>query len=233
VRGGPIGAVVTLRDRTELEGLLRELDDVRSLADALRSQEHEFSHRLHVIGGLIELGRYEEAVQFINRSSAMQQTLAASVVGNVGDPVLAALLLGKAAVASERGVELTVSAVTKLPEDLGDVRGLVTVLGNLIDNAIDSGAGRVDVALDVVDGELVLGVHDTGPGIDPALSEEIFRDGFTTKVASGSTRRGLGLALVSQEVRRRGGRISVENQDGALFTVVVPLAAPAELEPVT
>jgi two-component system CitB family sensor kinase len=232
VRGGPIGAVVTLRDRTELEGLLRELDDVRSLADALRSQEHEFSHRLHVIGGLIELGRYEEAVQFINRSSAMQQTLAASVVGNVGDPVLAALLLGKAAVASERGVELTVSAVTKLPEDLGDVRGLVTVLGNLIDNAIDSGAGRVDVALDVVDGELVLGVHDTGPGIDPALSEEIFRDGFTTKVASGSTRRGLGLALVSQEVRRRGGRISVENQDGALFTVVVPLAAPAELEPV-
>jgi two-component system, CitB family, sensor kinase len=232
VRGRPVGAVVTLRDRTELEGLLRELDDVRSLADALRAQEHEFSHRLHVIGGLIELGRYEEAVQFINRSSALQQTLAASVVGNVGDPVLAALLLGKAAVASERGVELTVSAVTKLPEDLGDVRGLVTVLGNLIDNAIDSGAGRVEVALDVVDGELVIGVHDTGPGIDPALSEEIFRDGFTTKVASGSTRRGLGLALVSQEVRRRGGRISVENQDGALFTVVVPLVAPAELEPV-
>ncbi len=238
VRGRPIGAVVTLRDRTELEVLLRELDDVRSLADALRAQEHEFAHRLHVIGGLIELGRYDEAVQFINRSSLMQQTLAASVVGNVGDPVLAALLLGKAAVASERGVDLNVSAVAKLPEELPDVRGLVTVLGNLIDNALDSvtadprGGGRVEVALDVVDGDLVLGVHDTGPGIDPALWEEIFRDGFTTKVAGGATRRGLGLALVSQEVRRRGGRISVENQDGALFTVVVPLAAPAELEPV-
>jgi two-component system, CitB family, sensor kinase len=239
LHGRRIGAVVTLRDRTELEGLLRELDDVRGLADALRAQEHEFAHRLHVIGGLIELGRHDEAVQFINRSSLMHQTLAASVVGNVGDPVLAALLLGKAAVASERGVELTVSAVAKLPEDLGDVRGLVTVLGNLIDNALDSvaadprGGGRVEVSIEVVDGELVIRVHDSGPGIDPALTEEIFRDGFTTKVAAGSTRRGLGLALVSQEVRRRGGRISVENSDGALFTVVVPLdVSVAELEPV-
>jgi two-component system CitB family sensor kinase len=92
---------------------------------------------------------------------------------------------------------------------------------------------RVDVAI-VVDGaDLVLRVYDSGPGVDPSLTEEIFRDGFTTKVARGSTRRGLGLALVSQEVRRRGGRISVENADGALFTVTIPLAAVAhvELEP--
>lgn len=230
LHGRRIGAVVTLRDRTELEGLLRELADVRGLADALRAQEHEFSHRLHVIGGLIELGRYDDAVQFINRSSLMQQTLAASVVGNVGDPVVAALLLGKAAVASERGVELTVSAAPRLPDELGDARGLVTVLGNLIDNAIDSVAaapgteGRVDVSLDAVDGELVITVRDSGPGVDPALSEEIFRDGFTTKVAAGATRRGLGLALVSQEVKRRGGRVGVENEGGAVFTVVLPIA---------
>ena len=111
------------------------------------------------------------------------------------------------------------------------MRGLVTVLGNLIDNALDSlvsGNGsdpRVDVAIDVEDGELVLRVHDTGPGVDPGLIDEIFRDGFTTKVARGSTRRGLGLALVSQEVRRRGGSIAVENADGARFTVRIPLAA--------
>src|SRR4051794_15357163 len=138
VRGRAIGAVVTLRDRTELEGLLRELDDVRSLADALRAQEHEFSHRLHVIGGLIELGRYEEAVQFISRSSVLHQELAESLVDRVGDPVLVALLLGKSVVAGERGIDLNVSAVGTLPEDLGDVRGIVTVLGNLIDNALDS-----------------------------------------------------------------------------------------------
>jgi two-component system, CitB family, sensor kinase len=230
LHGRRIGAVVTLRDRTELEALLRELADVRGLADALRAQEHEFSHRLHVIGGLIELGRLDEAVQLINRSSLMQQTLAASVVGHVGDPIVAALLLGKAAVASERGVELTVSAGQALPDDLGDVGGLVTVLGNLIDNAIDSvastprGEGRVDISLDVVDHELVITVRDTGTGIDDAFSEEIFRDGFTTKVAAGAARRGLGLALVSQEVRRRGGRVTVANDGGAVFTVSLPLA---------
>ena len=231
LRGRRIGAVVTLRDRTELEALLRELADVRGLADALRSQDHEFAHRLHVIGGLIELGRYEEAVQFINRSSLLQQTLAESVIGSVGDPIVAALLLGKAAVASERGVEMTVSAGSRLPEDIGDVRGLVTVLGNLIDNAIDSvasmpgGEGLVEVSLDVVDGELRIRVRDTGAGIDPALTEEIFRDGFTTKVAAGAARRGLGLALVGQEVRRRRGRIAVDNDGGAVFTVSLPLAA--------
>ena len=231
LRGRTIGAVVTLRDRTELEGLIRELDDVRSLAEALRAQEHEFSHRLHVIGGLIELGRHEEAVQFISSSSVLHQKLAESLVDRVGDPMLVALLLGKSVVAAERGIELTVSAVGKLPDDIGDVRGLVTIFGNLIDNALDSvvaesgSDARVDVAIAVEGANLVLRVHDSGPGIDPGLTEEIFRDGFTTKVARGAMRRGLGLALVSQEVQRRGGRISVENAHGALFTVTIPLAA--------
>ena len=228
VRGRPIGAVVTLRDRTELDALTRELHDVRNLADALRAQEHDFQHRLHVISGLIELGRYDDAVAEINRSSLLHQELAASLVDRVGDPILAALLLGKAAVASQHGVKLDVRA-TALPEELDDVRSLVAMLGNLIDNALESvtaggRGGHVDVTLQVEGGELVIMVHDSGPGVDPALTEEIFRDGFTTKVARGSQRtRGLGLALVSQEVRRRAGTIEVEHVDGARFTVRMPL----------
>jgi two-component system CitB family sensor kinase len=233
VRGRPIGAVVTLRDRTELDALVRELHDVRNLADALRAQEHEFQHRLHVISGLIELGRHDDAVREINRSSLLHQELAASLVERVGDPILAALLLGKAAVASEHGVRLDVHA-SELPTDLEDVRGLVAMLGNLIDNALESASegpagGHVDVSLHVEAGELVVVVHDSGAGVDPALSEEIFRDGFTTKVArEGRRGRGLGLALVSQEVRRRRGTISVENVDGARFTVRFPLTARPE-----
>jgi two-component system CitB family sensor kinase len=230
VRGRSIGAVVTLRDRTELDALSRELHDVRKLADALRAQEHDFQHRLHVISGLIELGRYDDAVSEINRSSLLHQELAASLVDRVGDPILAALLLGKAAVASEHGVKLDVQA-TELPKELGDVRSLVGMLGNLIDNALESvsagaGGGHVDVTLQVEGGELVIAVHDSGPGVDPALTEEIFRDGFTTKVARGGQQsRGLGLALVSQEVRRWNGTIEVENVDGARFTVRLPLHA--------
>jgi two-component system CitB family sensor kinase len=229
VRGGAVGAVITLRDRTELESLLRELNDVRSLADALRAQEHEFSHRLHVIGGLIELDRYEDAAGYVRQSSLVHQALVASIVDSIGEPTLAALLLGKAAVASERGIELRVTDDTRLPEDYGGARDLVTVVGNLVDNALDSvaavGGGTVDVTIRDGDEGVLVRVRDSGPGVEAALVEEIFRDGFTTKVATGTGRRGLGLALVSQTVKRRpGGYVRVANDGGALFTAFVPHA---------
>ena len=229
IRGRSIGAVVTLRDRTELDALVSELTEARDLAEALRAQEHDFQHRLHVISGLIELGRHDDAVQEINRASRLHQELAGSLVSGSSDPTLAALLLGKASVASERGVKLHISAFQDVTDELRDVEALAAMLGNLIDNAIDSASqagagGHVDISLIVESGDLVIRVHDSGNGINPALSEEIFRDGYTTKVARhGRRRRGLGLALVSQEVRRRGGRIAVENVDGALFTVTIPL----------
>jgi two-component system, CitB family, sensor kinase len=228
VRGKAVGAVVTLRDRTELEDLLRELQDVRSLADALRAQEHEFAHRLHVVAGLIEVGRYDDAVGFIEKSALVHQTLVESFVESVGDPILLGLLLGKAAIASERGVELRVTPGTSLPEGLGDVRDLVTVVGNLVDNALESvaplGPGWIEVSVRPQDDGLLIQVADSGPGVDPAVVDEIFTDGFTTKARRGAGRRGLGLALVSQAVERRGGHVSVENDGGARFTVFLPNA---------
>jgi two-component system, CitB family, sensor kinase len=228
VRGRAVGAVVTLRDRTELDKLMRELNDVRSLADALRAQEHEFSHRLHVVAGLIELGRNDEAVRYINHSSLVHQALVASIVESIGEPTIVALLLGKAAVASERGIELRVTEDTRLPEDYPGARDLVTVVGNLVDNALDSvasalGSGWIEVTIrDEADGVLIQ-VRDSGPGVDPEIVDEIFRDGFTTKVATGTGRRGLGLALVSQTVRRRpGGFVNVTNEGGALFKAFLP-----------
>jgi two-component system, CitB family, sensor kinase len=228
VRGQAIGAVITFRDRTQLEELVRERDEARDLAKALRAQEHDFSHKLHVVAGLIELGRYEEAIRFINDSSLVHQALVGSIVDNLGDPALVALLLGKAAIASERGIELRVTAETRLPEDLEDASSLISVVGNLVDNALESvaatrtGSGWIEVTIrDEPEGILVR-VHDSGPGIDPVLAEEIFEDGFTTKVATGANRRGLGLALVQQAVRRRGGYVKVENAGGAVFTAFLP-----------
>ncbi len=230
IRGSDVGAVITLRDRTELEALVRERDEARGLARALRAQEHDFSHKLHVVAGLIELGRYDEAVGFINQSSLVHQALVGSIVDNVGDPALVALLLGKAAVASERGIDLRVGEETRLPDHVEDSQTLISVLGNLVDNAIDSvgsterGSGWIEVTIrDEPDGTYIR-VHDSGPGIDPSVADEIFEDGFTTKVARGTTRRGLGLALVRQAVRRRGGSVEVENEEGALFRVFLPHA---------
>jgi two-component system CitB family sensor kinase len=234
VRGKSIGAVVTLRDRTELEGLMRELDEVQSLADALRAQEHEFAHKLHIVAGLIEVGRHDEAVEFIRESSLVHQALVASIVERVGDPVIVGLLLGKAAVASERGVELRVGAETRLPDDSPHARDIVTVAANLIDNALDSVAGGDGGWIEVTiraDGEgTLVRVRDSGPGVDPAIVDEIFRDGFTTKVATGAGRRGLGLALVSQTARKRGGWVDVTSDEGAVFTAFLPYSPSAEGE---
>ena len=228
VRGQAIGAVITLRDRTELEELVRERDEARDLAAALRAQEHDFSHKLHVVAGLIELERYEEAIRFINDSSLVHQALVGSIVESVGDPALMALLLGKAAIASERGIELRVGPDANLPEDAEDAQALISVVGNLVDNALDSvatsrgSAAWIEVTIrDEPEGILVR-VHDSGPGIDPAVADAIFEDGYTTKVANGTHRRGLGLALVRQAVLRRGGYVKVENVGGALFTAFLP-----------
>ena len=224
VRGRDVGAVVSLRDRTELEGVLRELDTVRGLAQALRAQAHEFSNKLHTVGGLIELGRLKEAVAFIAETSLVHQELIDLVQQRIADPALAALLLAKAALASERNVEFRLAPDARIPRDVGDVRDLITVVGNLIDNAIDAVGGTerawVDVSVHTDEGGVVVRVRDSGPGIDEAVADEIFREGFTTKV--GGSHLGLGLALVRQVAQRRGGWVRVANEGGPVFTALVP-----------
>ncbi|MEF9906489.1 sensor histidine kinase [Streptomyces sp. P9-A2] len=227
------GSVVTLRDVTELQSLTGELDSERGFTQALRSQAHEAANRLHTVVSLIELGRTEEAVDFATAELELAQALTDQVVAAVGEPVLAALLLGKAAQANERGVELVVTSDSRLDDgllpDTLPTRDLVTILGNLIDNAVDAALGgigpRVTVtALTDAGAELILRVSDTGPGVDPDHAEAVFQRGFTTK-PSGPGGRGLGLALVRQAVDRHGGTLTVTSEEGggARFEVRLPL----------
>ncbi|MDQ0774409.1 two-component system CitB family sensor kinase [Streptomyces aurantiacus] len=232
------GTVVTLRDVTELQSLMGELDSERGFTTALRSQAHEAANRLHTVVSLIELGRAEEAVDFATAELELAQALTDQVVAAVSEPVLAALLLGKTAQANERGVELVVSEDSSiddglLPESL-TARDLVTVLGNLIDNAVDAAQGSVGARVTVTaladradraDPEgLVLRVTDTGAGVDPAHAEEVFQRGWSTKPA-GPGGRGLGLALVRQVVARHDGTLTVTAAPGggASFEVRLPL----------
>ncbi|MDF3297797.1 sensor histidine kinase [Streptomyces tropicalis] len=226
------GTVVTLRDVTELQSLMGELDSERGFSRALRSQAHEAANRLHTVVSLIELGRSGEAVEFATAELELAQALTDRVVAAVGEPVLAALLLGKTAQAHERGVELVVSAGGGLDDGLLPPalppRDLVTILGNLVDNAVDAAQGavpaRVTVTVCAEDGVLVLRVADTGPGVDPAHAELVFRRGFSTKPA-GPGGRGLGLALVRQAVHRHGGTLTVAEggTGGAVFEARLPL----------
>jgi sensor histidine kinase regulating citrate/malate metabolism len=176
------------------------------------------------VGGLIELGRTDEAIRFIAETSLVQQELVDLVQQRIGDPALAALLLAKAALASERHVEFRLASDARLPADLADVRDLITVIGNLVDNAIDAASGSpkawIEVNVHAQDDGVAVRVRDSGPGVDERAVEEIFREGFTTK--RGGTHYGLGLALVRQIAQRRGGWVRVANEGGAVFTALIP-----------
>jgi two-component system CitB family sensor kinase len=226
-----LGTVTTLRDHTDLQNLAGELQTMRTLSDALRSQTHEFSNRLHTIVALIELGRGDEAIRFAANELDVGQELADSLLGAMNEPVLSALLLGKSAQAGERGIDLRV----EIADDLGALglasSDLVTIVGNLIDNAMDAvtpdfdaaaiHAPRVTVAIERSAGEIVFRVEDNGPGF--ADVDLAFQRGFSTKRA-GLDGRGIGLALVGQAVRKLDGEISVVNAPGAVVTVRVPVA---------
>ncbi|MFE0603502.1 ATP-binding protein [Streptomyces sp. NPDC058892] len=224
------GAVATLRDRTELEHLSRELDSTRGLIDALRAQDHEHANRLHTLLGLLELGLHEEAVEFVTEVVGAHRTTAEQVTEKVHDPLLAALLVGKATVAAERGIPLRLASATLLPDRLVDPGGLVTIVGNLVDNALDAAAGGtaplVEVELRAEGRTAVLRVRDNGPGVPAARREEIFTEGWSTKLPRAHRERGLGLALVRRLAERQGGsaRAGEAADGGAEFSVVLPEA---------
>ncbi|MBO3679793.1 ATP-binding protein [Streptomyces sp. NEAU-YJ-81] len=245
--GRPLGSVTTLRDRTELARLEREIGSFRSTSELLRAQTHEFANQLHTISGLIQIGEQEEVVRYIRALNQRRQSLDMSIGRRVRDTAVAALLMAKASQAAERKVALRLSDRTALdrltPEDAADV---ATVVGNLVDNAIDAATsergdgGRdmaergdgdepwVEVELRQDNASVEIVVRDSGPGVAPGLAQEVFAHGFTTKAAR-EGERGIGLALTRLVCERRGGEIAVTNTpQGAMFSARMSVSHPAD-----
>jgi two-component system, CitB family, sensor kinase len=235
-QGREVGSVVTLRDHTEIQAVAGELDTVRGLAESLRSQNHEAANRLHTVVSLVEMGRTEDALDFATEELEVAQLLTDRVVGSVADPVVSALLLGKTAQAAERGVQLRLGDSTEVTGLPVEQRDAVTILGNLIDNAMDAvgeAAARV-IVVDVTGSptSLCVRVADSGAGLSTAAAEQVFERGWSTKTADGPVGRGLGLALVVQAVRKYDGHIEVGTSElgGAQF--LVRIGEPAVTSPV-
>ena len=214
----------------------RELDTVRALLDALRAQAHESANHLQALVGLVELGQYQDAIRMGTRSASVAQRLSDQLLDRVGEPALVALLLGKTAIAGERGVELRLGAettVTAVPRNMQDI---LTVVGNLLGNAIDAAAtngdGWVELTLRTDEvGGLRITVSDSGPGIPVKHLDDMFSLGFSTKPSGQTGGRGVGLALVQEVVTRLGGSKTVGNNVGAVFQVDLPgIDAPAATE---
>ncbi|GAB3071720.1 sensor histidine kinase [Micromonospora schwarzwaldensis] len=231
--GRRLGSVTTLRDRTELARLEQEIGSFRSTTELLRAQTHEFANQLHTISGLIQIGEHDEVVRYVDTLSRHRASLDLTVTSRIHDTAVAALLMAKSAVAAERRVELRISERTGLdrlpPELAADV---ATVLGNLLDNAVEAVAGdpsdqaawvEAELRQDAASVEIV--VRDSGPGVAPELAQEVFTHGFTTKAAEGGE-RGIGLALTRLVCHRRGGEVAVTNTDeGAMFTARMSVRA--------
>ncbi len=230
--GRPLGSVTTLRDRTELADLEREIGSFRSTTELLRAQAHEFANQLHTISGLIQLGEYDEVVAYVDSVSEHRAQLDLTVARRIRDTAVTALVMAKAAQATERRVELRVSDDTSLGRiGARDSADVAAVVGNLVDNAIDAAASSegddkwVELTIRQDASSLEVSVVDSGPGIAPELVTEVFTHGYTTKAARAGE-RGIGLALTRLICQRRGGEVEVENTPtGAKFVARLTVEA--------
>ncbi len=227
--GRDLGGVLTMRDRTDLETLTRELDSVRALTKALRAQRHEFANRLHTIAGLLQTNHHGEALEYLHALSAGSVTALGPGSEAVKDPYLKAFLAGKTAEAAEKGVRLELGDTSWVPGRVVAPVEVTTVLGNLVGNALEAarrGTRRpawVEVSL-VADGEtLHVSIVDSGNGVPPELAEEIFSAGVSTHDGE---ERGLGLALAQHAARGLGGQIRLgdagTSEHGAVFVARLP-----------
>ncbi|MBF6327173.1 sensor histidine kinase [Nocardia transvalensis] len=221
--GHPLGTVLTVRDHTELRDMMGELNSMRGLADSLRAQAHESANRLHTVITLVELGRPREAVEFATAELRLSQALIDRLTGAVQEPALAALLLGKVDQALERGVELTVAEDTALDSTAPlSAHEMVTLVGNLVDNALDAVAQSPDAWVEVTvrqdDSQLYLRVADSGAG----MSEEVFTRAMERGYSTKTDHQGLGLALVRRLVARYGGTLHAERTPEAAVVVRIP-----------
>lgn len=237
VAGRSHGAVVTLRDRTEIAGLRSELDGERGLTDSLRAQQHEFANRLHAVAGLLQLGYPDDALRYVLEIRGTAAEFDNTLRTHIESPQIIGLLLGKAAEASERGVELVITPETWLSESPDKVQALISIIGNLIDNAFGALAGvpaprRVVVGILEDDDEVRITVGDNGPGVATGIEGLIFRDGFTTNTTDAGRPRGLGLALVARLVAQLGGSTEVSQGPGAQFAVHLPTRRASQETPV-
>ena len=234
VNGKNVGAIATFRDKTEIKQMAEELTGVLLYADALRAQAHEFMNKLHVILGMVHMEYYDQLSKYISKIAHQHQSEVGFITRHVKDPVLAGFILGKMSYAREVGAKLVLfeDCFLPAPADPEVIHEIVTVLGNLVDNAleavVDCPLKRIDVSFSYEDNILSLEVRDTGPGITNDLKTQIFTKGYSTK----GTNRGLGLYLVKRSLDKLNGSIEIVSEEGqgTQFNVSLPYKSEDEME---
>ncbi|KMP34627.1 ATPase [Bacillus cereus] len=221
-----VGVVCSFRDKTELQNLVNTISEVRKYSEDLRAQTHEFTNKLFVLSGLLQLGHYREAIEFIQQESNIHQSQNHILFHQIHDAKVQAILLGKIGTASEKKIDFHIegdSALHPLPDHI-KVSHLITILGNIIDNAFDAVSGQEDKSISFfvtdIGHDIVFEVIDSGIGVPEEKISTIFQKGFSTK----GNNRGYGLANVKEMVDVLEGTIEIQNEKngGAIFTIYLP-----------
>lgn len=225
-----VGAVSSFRNKSELLRLTEELTQVKRYTEALRAQTHEYSNKLYTIYGLIQLESYQEAMDLITHETDVHQNLIQFLLQEIPDPIIGGILIGKFNRGSELRVQLEIDRNSSFKEIPGHIsrNQLVAIIGNLIDNGMESAlapssSGRwVKILLLDKDDVLKIEVADSGIGILKANAERLFEVGYSTK--GSSNHRGFGLSIVNGAVQQLNGTIVYHNapEGGAIFTVTIP-----------
>jgi sensor histidine kinase regulating citrate/malate metabolism len=223
-----MGVVSSFRDKDEMDTLAKELSQVQEYSEMLRHQTHEYSNKLHTISGLIQLEAYETAIELIGSETSGYQDLLQFLVSAVPDPLVAGCILGKYSRAKELNIQLNVdrdSNFTDVPDWISKEK-LVTVLGNLLDNAyqavtpLPEDKRVVNLSLTDLGNDLIFEVEDSGKGIEDDIAEHMFEKGVSSSDEKG---KGLGLYLVKNLLSYINGHITVDKSGlgGVLFTVYI------------
>ncbi|MBP2626659.1 MAG: signal transduction histidine kinase regulating citrate/malate metabolism [Firmicutes bacterium] len=226
INGKIIGAISTFRDKTEVKMLAEQLTGVRDYVDALRAQAHEFMNKLHVILGLVKLESYDQLATYINRIVSEHEAEVNFVAKRIREPVLAGFILSKLSLAREKNVVMHLAEESDVPQPKQEqiIHELVTIIGNLVENAFDAVRNtahkEVELHMYCDEGFLCIHVSDTGAGILPEISENLFIKGISSK----GNNRGFGLYLVQRSLEELQGNIEFETRpgEGTVFTVTVP-----------
>ncbi|MDD5930461.1 MAG: ATP-binding protein [Spirochaetales bacterium] len=213
--------VISKKIKKEFLLFTEDFEGTKILVDSMRANNHDFTNKLHVILGLIQIGEYEKAASYIQSISMIQGQTIHSVMNSIENPSFAALIVGKIARASECDVKFILQdGICFRSRDI-DVpsEALVTITGNLIDNALDEmnlKEHNFDEVKELIfgvytkPGSLLITVKDSGGGIPKEIGNKIFEKGFSTK----GSERGIGLYHTKQLVESMGGHISYESQEG-------------------
>ncbi|EJR02180.1 hypothetical protein II3_01722 [Bacillus cereus MC67] len=224
VKGEIVGAIATFRDKTEIRKLAEELTGIRLYAEALRAQSHEFMNKMHVVLGLTHMKQYEELQKYVSSMVSEHQYEIGGIMKKIQSPVFAGFLLGKLSYAREKNIKLIIKEDSYLPEiyDERIIHELITIVGNLINNALDAVTNcekkQVEVGIQYGD-TLIITVQDTGKGIQEDEIDALFIKGYSTK----GDNRGYGLHLVKESIQRINGEIYVHSLLGTGTTITIEI----------